>query len=46
MAEYFAHIGRKGIAVNYAPLVGHGTVRYKVMERTTSATPPPMSWRR
>ena len=31
MADYFAHIGRKGIAVNYAPLVGHGTVRYNVM---------------
>jgi len=31
MEEYFEFIRRLGISMNYAPLVGHGTVRYKVM---------------
>jgi len=31
MGEYFEFIGGKGISVNYAPLVGHGTIRYNVM---------------
>ncbi len=31
MAEYFEFIEGKGISINYAPLVGHGTVRYAVM---------------
>jgi N-acyl-D-amino-acid deacylase len=31
MEEYFNFIRNLGISMNYAPLVGHGTVRYKVM---------------
>jgi N-acyl-D-amino-acid deacylase len=33
MAEYFDFIRGKGFSLNYAPLVGHGTIRYKVMGR-------------
>ncbi len=31
MAGYFDRVERDGISVNYAPLVGHGTIRTKVM---------------
>jgi N-acyl-D-aspartate/D-glutamate deacylase len=31
MAEFFDHVTRKGIGVNYVPLLGHGTVRFAVM---------------
>ena len=31
MGEYFDHIQSQGIAVNYVPLLGHGTVRVAVM---------------
>jgi N-acyl-D-aspartate/D-glutamate deacylase len=31
MAGYFKRVMKEGIGVNYAPLVGHGTIRTKVM---------------
>jgi len=31
MAEFFSFVEGRGISINYAPLVGHGTVRYTVM---------------
>jgi N-acyl-D-aspartate/D-glutamate deacylase len=31
MREYFKRVEKEGISVNYAPLVGHGSVRTKVM---------------
>ena len=31
MGEFFEVVEEKGISMNYAPLVGHGTVRYCVM---------------
>jgi N-acyl-D-amino-acid deacylase len=31
MAEFFSHITAKGVAINYVPLLGHGTVRFAVM---------------
>jgi len=31
MAEFFNHVTRKGIGINYVPLLGHGTVRFAVM---------------
>ena len=31
MAGYFKRVEKTGVAVNFAPLVGHGTVRTKVM---------------
>ena len=31
MGEYFKEIEARGISINYAPLVGHGTVRIAVM---------------
>jgi N-acyl-D-aspartate/D-glutamate deacylase len=31
MGEYFKFIEGKGISINYAPFVGHGTIRYTVM---------------
>ena len=31
MGDYFKHVENKGISINYAPLVGHGSIRTKVM---------------
>jgi N-acyl-D-amino-acid deacylase len=31
IAEFFSFVEGRGISINYAPLVGHGTVRYAVM---------------
>ncbi len=31
MGEYFEKVEKVGISMNYAPLVGHGTIRYFVM---------------
>jgi N-acyl-D-aspartate/D-glutamate deacylase len=31
MGDYFEKVEEKGISINYAPLVGHGTIRTKVM---------------
>ena len=31
MADYLARLDRQGVAVNVAPLVGHGTVRHNIM---------------
>jgi len=31
MAEFISHVAAKGIGVNYAPLLGHGTVRFAVL---------------
>jgi len=31
MGEFFRKVEEKGISCNYAPLVGHGTIRYYVM---------------
>jgi len=31
MGDFFRHIEEKGISINYAPLVGHGTIRFVVM---------------
>jgi len=31
MEGYFRHVEAKGISINYAPLVGHGTIRFAVM---------------
>ena len=31
MAEYFKRVEKTGISINYAPLVGHGSIRTKVM---------------
>lgn len=31
MGEYFERVEKKGISMNYAPLVGHGTIRILVM---------------
>jgi len=31
MGEYFERVEKKGISMNYAPLVGHGTIRVLVM---------------
>jgi len=31
MGEFFRRVEKKGISINYAPLVGHGTIRTKVM---------------
>jgi N-acyl-D-aspartate/D-glutamate deacylase len=31
MGEYFKQVEKTGISINYAPLLGHGTVRTKVM---------------
>jgi len=33
MEGYFKRVEREGISINYAPLVGHGTIRYAVMGR-------------
>jgi len=31
MGDYFRRVEQVGISMNYAPLVGHGTIRTKVM---------------
>jgi N-acyl-D-amino-acid deacylase len=31
MSEFFERVENNGISMNYAPLVGHGTIRYMVM---------------
>jgi len=31
MGDYFKAVEKKGISINYAPLVGQGTIRTKVM---------------
>jgi len=40
LKKHFAAVEKKGISVNYASLIGHGTVRRKVMGRENRAPTP------